>query len=333
MTLPARVIGGGISGLACAGALNAAGIEVVLSDRGRALGGRMASRTIRNSGTAFDGHVTDIGASYFTAHDPEFRTEVDRWVDAGIARPWTDTFHIAEPDGIVGVKAGPMRFTATGGLRSIVQALAAELENTQIRHEDVVASVSRDGAQVRVDDSDVAAAALCLPGPQAQGLLDESLSPLRSAAAEAMWEPVIAVIAVFDAATWPDFDGVFVNDDPVLTWIANDGSRRGDGAPVLVAHVHPVLAARHLQSPTDVLPAAIAGMRRVLGIAEQPAWTDVQRWTYARPLAAVDAPFALMDEAPIGIAGDAWAAGPRIEAAWRSGRALGRALGHDLERR
>ena len=57
------VVGGGISGIACASALSEAGLDVAVRDRGRVLGGRMMSRTLRDTGTRFDGRVVDIGAS------------------------------------------------------------------------------------------------------------------------------------------------------------------------------------------------------------------------------------------------------------------------------
>ena len=68
----ATVVGGGISGVACAAALAGAGLSVRVRDRGRRLSGRMTSRRLRDTGTAFDGRVVDIGASYFTASAPEF---------------------------------------------------------------------------------------------------------------------------------------------------------------------------------------------------------------------------------------------------------------------
>ena len=46
---------------------------------------------------------------------------------------------------------------------------------------------------------------------------------------------MLALTATFETRTW-DLDGAFVSDDTILGWIADDGSRRGDGAPVLVAH-------------------------------------------------------------------------------------------------
>jgi renalase len=326
---PVVVVGGGISGIACAQALNSRGLSVRLIDRGRTVGGRMASRAIRDSGTDWDGHIVDIGASYFTAQDEEFAALVENLVDEGIARAWTDTFHVASPDGIDGVKTGPMRYTATRGLRTIIEHLAARLPNTEVISGREVSSVSHDGGVLTVDGDEAAAVAVCVPGPQATPLFDQSapsLSAVIRATGQVLWEPVIAVTAVFDAPTWIDFDAIFVNDDPVLTWIANDGSRRGTDAPVLVAHVQPVFAARHLAQPNEVLPAALGAIGRVLTIADHPVWADVQRWTYAKPMAASDDSHFIDEHLNLGLAGDAWAGGPRVETAWLSGHRLGHAL-------
>lgn len=310
MTSDARrvtVVGGGISGAACANALAAAGVDVVLRDRGRRLGGRMASRTLRDTGTAHDGRPVDIGASYFTARDPEFVAQVDQWRGEGVVREWTDSFHVAGPEGIEGVRSGPMRFAAPRGLRSVVESMIDA--RVEVRSSDDVTELPTDEP-----------VALCMPVPQARRL------DARIPESSITWEPVIAVTCVFDQRSWLELDGVFVNDDPVLTWIADDGRRRGDDAPVLVAHVHPVLSAGHLEEPAGVVPQAVAGVRRVLGIRDYPAWVDAHRWTYAKPLIAHEDPFWLSPDGLVGVAGDLWAAGPRVEAAWLSGTALGRAL-------
>lgn len=302
------VIGGGISGVACANAVAAAGVEVRLRDRGRRLGGRMASRVLRDTGTVHDGRVVDIGASYFTARDPRFVTAVETWVAAGTVREWTDAFHVAGPDGISGVRGGPMRYAAPRGLRSVVE----DMVDPRV--------VVTSGDDVDSVPDDAQAVALCMPMPQARrlhaGLPDSTVT----------WEPVIAVTCVFDERSWLDVDGVFVNDDPVLTWIADDGRRRGDDAPVLVAHVHPVLSAGHLQEPSAVIPQAVAAVRRVLDLDDLPVWVDAHRWTYAKPLTGHEEPYWLSEDGRVGVAGDLWAGGPRVEAAWLSGTALGEAL-------
>lgn len=316
----AIVVGGGICGVSCAGELDAGGWSVELRDRGSRLGGRMASRRLHGTGTSFDGRVVDIGASYFTVSDADFARVVTALVDRGVVRPWTTSFHVAGPDGIEGVRSGPMRYAAPLGLRSVVEAMADSLAGATIATGAEVRAVTVAGSGIEVDGDPADAVALCMPAPQAVRVAPE-VPPVRHP-----WEPVIVLTCVYDRRHWIDLDGVFVNDDPVLTWIADDGSRRGDGAPVLVAHVNPVLAARHLDDPTAVVPAALSAIQRVLGISARPDWFDVHRWTFAKPLVGEEAPFWMLGTVPLGQAGDAWSGGPRVEAAWLSGRALGRAL-------
>ena len=311
------VVGGGISGIACARAMQDIGATPTVLDRGKALGGRMATRTLRDTGTAWDGHIVDIGASYFTVSDPQFRVVVDDWVARGLARPWTDTFHVADPSGIHGVRTGPMRYAAPGGLRSLVIDLAQPLDD--VRSDSDVSRVTTDAGRIQIDGVNTDAVALCMPVPQAHRIAALPEMPQT-------WEPVIAVTAVFEERTWLEFDGAFVNDDPILSWIADDGRRRGDDAPVLVAHTDPVFAAMHLDDPTQVLPAAIEAITRILAVGERPLFVDVHRWSLAKPMAAHHALFWRDSHSALGIAGDAWADGPKVEAAWRSGNALGRAL-------
>ncbi|MCF6744150.1 NAD/FAD-dependent oxidoreductase [Blastococcus sp. KM273128] len=309
---PVTVIGAGIAGLACAGVLRDAGRAVEVLDRGRAPGGRLASRTVR-------GRPVDLGASYLTAGEGSpFAAVVAGWVDRGLARPWTDTFAVAGPDGLRDRKSGPLRYGTPGGSRSLAADLAAGLP---VRPGTTVREVTTGPA---VDGRAVAAAVLAMPGPQAARLLDPSSPAGRLAAAES-WQPALAVVLGWDARRWPaDLHGAFVHDDPAVEWIADDGDRRGDGAPVLVAHTTAALAAAHLEDPAAAVPAVVAAVRSALGIDAEPAWTEVHRWTFARPAAPREEPFGLAGG--IGLCGDGWHAPAKVESAWSSGTALGRAL-------
>jgi renalase len=161
-----------------------------------------------------------------------------------------------------------------------------------------------------------------MPDPQARRLVDDH--PVARTL-DREWEPVIAVAARWADRAW-DLDGVFVNGDPDLGWIADDGRRRGDGAPVLVAHTTPALAARHLQDPAGVVPDTVGALRRLLDLGE-PEDVHVHRWTYARPVGERTEPFALVDgDRLVGVCGDGWGATPKVETAWLSGVRLGRAL-------
>lgn len=300
------VVGAGIAGTACARALNAAGLPVVVLDRGRVVGGRMASRRI-------EGRYVDLGASYLTARDPAFVRQVDDWTARGLARPWTDTFTVL-PGGER--KQGPVRYGAEGGLRSLVTDLATGLD---VRLQTEVTAV---GPGPTVDGQAYDAVVLAMPDPQALRLLDPSLAQERAAIAGRQWQPVLALAAGFAARSW-DLDGAFVHDDPVLDWVADDGSRRGDGAPVLVAHSTGGFAAPRLADPDAAAPALTDALRRLLDLPP-PTWTRVQRWTYAKPVGERDGTF-FLGPSGIGLCGDGWGAS-RVEAAWLSGTALGQAL-------
>ncbi|WP_100502172.1 NAD(P)/FAD-dependent oxidoreductase [Geodermatophilus chilensis] len=309
---PVTVVGAGIAGCACARALAEAGLPVRVLDRGRRPGGRMASRTLSD-------RTVDLGASYLTAREGSpFAAVVADWVARGLARPWTDTFAVAGPDGLGSTTTGPVRYAAPGGLRSLVADLAEGLDVTQER------TVTRVEPGPRVDDEDVPAVVLAMPDPQARRLLDaDTAGRLLD---ERPWEASLAVVLGWSERRWPaDLHGAFVHDDPAVTWVADDGDRRGDGAPVLVAHTTPELAAAHLEDRDAAAGPVAAAVGRALGIDVPPAWTTVHRWTYARPAEARPEPFGLADG--IGVCGDGWSAPSRVESAWTSGHLLGTELG------
>lgn len=309
---PLAVVGAGIAGLACARALQDAGRDVEVLDRGRAPGGRLSSRTVR-------GRPVDLGASYLTAGEGSpFADVVADWVDRGLAHPWTETFALVGPEGFREWKSGPLRYGTPGGSRSLAVDLAAGLT---LRPGTTVRGVTAGPA---VDGRPVPAVALAMPGPQAARLLDPS-GPAGGLAATETWHPALAVVLGWAERRWPaDLHGAFVHDDPAVEWIADDGDRRGDSAPVLVAHTTAGLAAEHLGNPAAAVPAVVAAVMSALGIGEEPAWTEVQRWTFARPAAPREEPFGLVDG--IGLCGDGWHAPAKVESAWSSGTALGRAL-------
>ena len=307
----AAVVGAGISGAACARELARAGHEVVVLDRGRRPGGRMASRTLH-------GRTVDLGAGYFTVSDPGFAVVVADWTRRGLALPWTDTFGTATPAGRGADRPGPVRHRAPGGLRSLVEDLAEGLD-VRSGHD-----VARIGPGPQVDGEAYDVVVLAMPDPQALRLLDDSHPAARQALTGRPWDAVIAVAAGWPERSW-DLDAVFVNDSPVLSFVADDGRRRGDLAPVLVAHTASTLAARHLDAPDTVVPEVVAALRELLDVPE-PAWTAVQRWTYAKPRGDREQPYGRYGR--LGLCGDGWGRS-KVETAWRSGALLGRALASD----
>ncbi|GAB3850890.1 hypothetical protein GCM10027610_076570 [Dactylosporangium cerinum] len=219
------VIGAGVAGLACARALHDAGVPVRVLERAAAPGGRLG-------GDLLDGRPVDLGAAYFTVSDPGFAAVVSRWQETGLARPWIGDFEVygesPHPPA-----APPVRWAAAGGLSSLAVDLAAGL------------NVS---CGVAVKDLTVltGTVVLAMPAPQAAALLPAA-APL---AAAQDWQPSLAVALRYCRRSWKPLTGAFVNDHPLLTTLCDDGSRRGDGAPVLVAHTTPAAAIE--SAATDV---------------------------------------------------------------------------------
>lgn len=309
MSSRVAVIGAGLSGSACARALRERGVTVDLIERGHRPGGRMASPSVH-------GRRVDVGAAYFTTKEPEFTAVVERWVAAGLARGWTDTFGVASPDGL-DTTTGPLRYAAPDGLRSLVV--------------DAVPDDVRLETEIRsLDDLDHDAVVLAMPDPQAARLAPD-------AADWVTYEPVVAVAAGWADRCWPIADAAFVNDDADVSFIADDGARRGDGAAVLVAHTTADRAALHLDHPEDAVAPVLDALRRLLDVAAAPEWTHAHRWTFAKPVGTHgDEPFGLTTHGgrALGLCGDSWcpSGAPRVESAWLSGHRLGAALADGLTR-
>ena len=75
------IVGAGMAGLTAASDLQQAGHNVLVIDKGRGLGGRLASRRI--------GQATfDHGAQFMTARDPRFSAAIDEWREMGVVEEW-----------------------------------------------------------------------------------------------------------------------------------------------------------------------------------------------------------------------------------------------------
>jgi hypothetical protein len=321
---PVVVVGAGISGTACARVLAGGGLPVRVLDRGRRVGGRMALRRERLDGAE---RVVDIGASYFTVSAPGFGAVVDGWRARGLARPWTDTFVVLPATGgEARTTSGPVRWASPAGLRSLVEDLATGLDVTS---EHDVEQVDAGEEGLAVDGAEAAAVVLAMPQPQAADLLPDSLADRLGLEPGLEWLPTLSLWAGWPRRWWPEFDGAFVEGSDAIDRIADDGRRRGDGAPVLVVHSTAEFAARWIDDPDGAIPGLLGELGRLLdgGVpADEPVFARVRRWSLASPCSAQERPFTLDGELAVGVCGDAWGPKPRVEQAWLSGTALGEAL-------
>ena len=100
------IVGAGMAALTAGEALQTRGWKVVLLDKGRRAGGRMATRRIGSS-------RFDHGAQFFTARDERFRKAVACWEADGWAAPWFG-------------EDGHIRYRAVGGMNELATNCPAE---------------------------------------------------------------------------------------------------------------------------------------------------------------------------------------------------------------
>ena len=312
------IVGAGLSGIVAARDLAAAGFRVRVFEKSRGVGGRMATR--RGDAGAFD-----HGAQYLRATGADFAREVAALEAQGVLARWPveGGVHVGMP----GMSA-PVKRLAEGHAR----------ENAIETGFTVAAIEGEPGRRfVRAAEGAVAgpfaAVLVTAPSPQAHALLAPLDTPIAEALAEAAYEPTIALMLRFapGIAAAP-FDGAARFDHPAVAWIADDGAKPGrEGAGELfVVHATSAYSRTHLErDPTEIAASLAEEAGRLLRARAEPLAAIAHRWRYARVSRAAGEPCFWDRAAGLGACGD-WCLGPRIEAAYDSGRALAAAVVRDL---
>lgn len=311
------VVGAGMAGLTAARRLHLAGHEVVVADKGRGVGGRMATRRI---GAA----VVDHGAQFLTVADPTFASRVAGWRSAGVVREW---FSVRlEPDGTT-VDDGRPRFGGATGMAGIAKHLAALLPDVRVRNRLIAVVASPTGWRADVEDGlPLVAEAVVLtpPVPQTLDLLATGGVTLDPADAKALgrvrYDPCIAVLAVLDRPSGLPAPGAVRPAGEPVDWVG-DNQRKGiSPVPAVTIHLGPRTSTDAWTRPDDEIVAdalAAVPIDPAAGVVD----AQVQRWRYARPSVLHPEPALRLAGLPPAVcAGDAFAAA-RVEGAARSGAA------------
>jgi hypothetical protein len=305
------IIGGGMAGLSAATALAAAGQSIIVLDKGRGPGGRMAARRVEIGGEQVS---FDHGAQYFTARDPGFREVVSGWEAAGVAASWP--------------AAGDEAFVGTPGMNACIKALAAPLDvRWGVRAERLTREVGLWRIESGEQSFTSATVLVAVPAEQAAVLLAEAAPDLAALAASVTSAPCWAVMAGFDAPI--DFaDDTFRSATAPISWAARNSAKPGrTGAENWVIHASADRSRELIDYPKDDAARTLLGDFFVAaGIAPAaPVHLDAHRWLYALPAALTGESARFDPGMGIGIAGD-YLHSPRVEGAWLSGHALAEAV-------
>jgi renalase len=320
------IIGAGMAGLSCGQALQQAGAQVQVLEKSRGAAGRMATRR-------GEGWQCDHGAQYFTARDPDFRNEVDRWARAGAAALWQPRLKSFDGRQWHHPQSALERFVGTPHMTAPARLLAADLPLTlQV----TITGLARnpDGWMLTTDNGPIAqrfdAVVVAVPSGQVIPLLQGVAPRLAGVAAAAEMRGRWALMMQFDAPLALDFDAAFINHGP-LAWVARDSSKPGrSGAETWLLHANAEWSQdRFDDDPEDVTAALLRAFAALGGPAPQAHATH--RWRYADAASALTVGCAWDSVAGVGLCGD-WLNGGKVEGAWLSGRAMARRVSGFFER-
>ncbi len=316
------IVGAGIAGLSAARRLRELGVDpdrVRVVDKGRGVGGRMASRRIAT--TAGEARF-DHGAQFFTTRSEAFSATVSAALEAGAVVEWTRGFGL-EADGYP-------RWRGREGMTSLCKWLAMDAGVTV--HQGHRILDLREELAARPADAVIHTA----PVPQALatmafgGLLPEP--GLARSLAEIHYKPTIAVLVVptVDPTGMAPHGGAQYLDHPDLAFVADNRAKGISAVPAVTVHLSNELSQLLWSAPDEEILARSLGLAsEVLGEAAEPAGvvaSQVQRWRYAGPVEVWPEPTVVWGADPvIALAGEAFA-GPKVEGAFLSGRAAAEAV-------
>ncbi|MDQ2100298.1 MAG: FAD-dependent oxidoreductase [Tychonema bourrellyi B0820] len=330
------VIGAGMAGLICANQLRLAGYSVVVVEKSRGVGGRVATRRV-------NGTRADHGARYLERQGDAVQGLIDVLLDRNILKLWTDTvceFRQGE------LFSSPNScYVAPAGMNAVGKYLAEGLEIWSGRRVQAISATDSQLWRLSLEVTDdnferpqeliAKSIVVAIPAPQALmfltseiGLSPDFLDKLRSVE----YDPCITVMAGYSAEHEQDLSilnsqwkTVSFTDNSELAWIGLDSSKRLESPqPVFVVHSSASFAECYFEA-TDLSSVGQHLLDRtsenLMPWLKQPEWFQVHRWRYAfcrNPLPVSCLPAA--GTLPLVCAGDLCGEG-QIEAALRSGLA------------
>ncbi|PJF23102.1 MAG: hypothetical protein CUN56_02665 [Phototrophicales bacterium] len=320
------IVGAGMSGLMAAHVLEDAGYSVLVLDKAKSVGGRMATRRI--------GHgVADHGAQFFTAREPVFQQYVDRWIDENIVYVWSMGFSdgslVPEP------QDGHPRYAVHGGMNKLPKHLAASLKNVQTDTYLVSVTGDEQGWIVQDDNGDLyTSQGLILTSPVPQSL------DLMDAGATFLSEPDFIELAKITYAmclcglfwiegrvTLPQ-PGAVQRRNSNIVWIADNQQKGISPEATLITVQAGEQYSRQMWNAPEYRILNALKTDLMLYVDQDVEFKEAQlkRWRYSRPLVTYHERCMVADYSPpLIFAGDAFG-GPRVEGAVLSGLAAGQQM-------
>jgi renalase len=321
------IVGAGVAGLTAARALHDAGRKVIVIDKSRGLGGRLATRRLVN------GHA-DHGVCYLSAQGQAFQSWLDSLTERGLLKRWSDRLHDFDLSPEVTARR---RYVAPDGATALAKDLAQGLtiERNQLI---TVINPMAEGWQILAQNPAFQVTAktviLAIPAPQALPLVEVVGDPEFVAQVRSIeFSPCVTAIALYPASRLTDAQGIQGvrgiqgGDNEILNWIGFEHTKQlAPLHPILVIQSNKRFFEQHFES-SNLVPIGQQLCDRAAKILAmdwitQPEILQVHRWKYAFPVNPLAVPFLSAKTVhPLYCIGD-WCGGDRVESAFYSGGAI-----------
>jgi len=320
------IVGAGLSGLMAARTLLDRGHSVHVFDKGRSVGGRLATRRVGDDGLA------DHGAQFFTVRGATLQRYVDNWRALDLVYIWGTGWS----DGSVKRTAGDghPRYAVRGGMNKLAKHLASDVQVTVDRL--VTAVKQTDDGWTLQDSAGESAGGRGLlmtpPMPETLELLSESgvhLQPDDFADLRRIrFGPCLCGIHEIEGDVDLPEPGAMQDFQSDVYWVADNRAKGISGARIITSHANAKFSRQNWDaSEADIIRALESAVRPFLKPGAKIAHTQLKMWRYSVPLRTHAQEFLLANGLPpLVFAGDAFGGRGRVEGAFMSGLAAGEAM-------
>lgn len=304
------VIGAGMAGLTAAAELQRSGLRVLILEKSRAVGGRLASRRI-------DRATFDHGAQFITTRDPRFAALLQKTLQIGALKEWCRGFS--------GREDGHARWCGSPSMSAVPKHLSTGLDlELEVAVTSLQICKSRWHAETATGATYSSAAVLLTPPvPQSLALLNAGgvlLAPeLQNRLGAIEYERCLAVMAVLDAPSRIPHPGALSLNAGPIAWIADNQKKGISSEPALTIHATHAFSMEQWDCDRkECGRTLLAAASEWIGESTVKTF-QVHGWRYSKPLSVDKSPCLLAYHSPpLVIAGDAFA-GPKVEGAALSG--------------
>lgn len=259
--------------------LQKAGQRVTVLDKGRGVGGRMATRRLLPDNSA----VADHGAQFFTVRDAQFQQQVEDWISAEAAAEWCLGF---------GRQDGHPRYRGSQGMTSIPKLLAQELD---VYTQSKVSKIQQEEELWRLEtESGLIYRAKNLivtsPVPQSLALLQSGNVDLPADAEQALntivYDPCFAVMCLLNQKSSIPVPGGIQVQGEVIDWIGDNQQKEISAKPSVTIHASADFTRQYIDEAQEKIGQMLIAVADEVGYfdANHVVATQVHRWLYAKPI-------------------------------------------------